>query len=190
MLSSWPLSWTQAIKRSRPSPLSLECKLYLTISTVEGHSSERVKCSWDHLDGRWLYPVEASIQPFKILVGRCGNLLFIWPLKTSLMSKFPCLVNLPPTNLECSAFFFGSLFSMCGNKFQISPGNLLRFQTSSSALIRRGDSRAFTLHKCTKKRGHVTMQGDSCHLQTTKGALTRNWIGWIPGLHNIQNSEI
>lgn len=55
----------------------------------------------------WLNPVKAFIQTLKILAGRCRDLLVLQPLKTSLIHKFPCLLKLPPTNLEWSASFFG-----------------------------------------------------------------------------------
>lgn len=123
-------------------------------------------------------------------MGRCGDLFIILPPKTSLMGTFPCLVNLPPTNLECSAFFFGFLLSVCGNQFQISPENLLRLPTSSGTLIRRRDSRAFTLHMCTKKRSYEH-EGRWLPSANHKGRSCRNWIvDWIPGLYNIPNYEI
>ena len=66
----------------------------------------------------------------------CVNLRFwrwvqrstrLWVAKTSLVCKFRCLLNLPPTNLEWSASFFHlSLPSVFGGQFQISPRKLLR----------------------------------------------------------------
>ena len=48
--------------------------------------------------------------------------------KTSLICKFPCLLNLPPTNLEGAASFLGlSLPSMYGGYFQILPRKFPRF---------------------------------------------------------------
>lgn len=42
------------------------------------------------------------------MAGRCRDLVILqWP-KTSLVHKFPCLIKLPPTNLECPASFFVS----------------------------------------------------------------------------------
>lgn len=45
-------------------------------------------------------------------MGRCGNVLVLQLPKTSPLSQSPSWLKLPPTNLGCSAFFFGlSLFS-------------------------------------------------------------------------------
>ena len=38
----------------------------------------------------------ASIETFKILAGGYGDLLILWPLKKSLVCKFPGLLNLTP----------------------------------------------------------------------------------------------
>lgn len=40
-------------------------------------------------------------------MGRCEDLLLLLLLKTSLTGKFPCLLNLSVTSLECSASFYG-----------------------------------------------------------------------------------
>lgn len=44
---------------------------------------------------------------FKILASGCCDLLILWPPKTSLISKSPCLLNLLSTNLEWAVYFFG-----------------------------------------------------------------------------------
>ena len=60
-----------------------------------------------------LNPIKVSVSTFKILVGRCGDLLTLQNAKTSLVCKFPCLFNLPHTNLEWPASSFSlSLPSM------------------------------------------------------------------------------
>lgn len=56
----------------------------------------------------WPNSMRASIWTFKILVGWCRELLILWPPKISLISKFPCLLNLPLICLEWSASFFFS----------------------------------------------------------------------------------
>ena len=48
-----------------------------------------------HGQFRWLNPVRSSIETSKILVSRCRNLLVLWLPKTTLTSKFPCLIKLP-----------------------------------------------------------------------------------------------
>lgn len=58
---------------------------------------------------------------FRILAGRCEDLLILQPLMTSLICRFPCLLNLLPTNVKWSASFFPlSLLSVYGDQFQIS----------------------------------------------------------------------
>lgn len=48
------------------------------------------------------------------------------------LCKFPCLLNLPPANLDWSASFFGlSLSSVYWSQFQIAPRKLLRLQTNA-----------------------------------------------------------
>lgn len=54
-----------------------------------------------------LNTVEASRETFKILAGKCGNLLILRSTKTSFLSKFSCVLSLPPTNVEWLASFLG-----------------------------------------------------------------------------------
>lgn len=83
----------------------------------------------------WVYVTEPSkgfYLTFKILVGGLRHLYFLQLPKTSLLCKFPCLLKLPPTNLEWSgSFFILSLISTYRGQFQISPGKLRRFQTNT-----------------------------------------------------------
>ena len=94
-----------------PHPLSiLEIYVLLTIPIVGATSrmqpwESKVLLRPSGLN-IWLNPVKASIYTFKILVGRCRDLFILWPPKTSFVNKFPCLLTLPLTNLEWSAFFF------------------------------------------------------------------------------------
>lgn len=67
------------------------------------------------------------------MVGRYGNILVLLP-KTNLAHKFPYLLNLPCSNLECFTSFFSlSLPPMYRGQFQIFPSELLRLQTKSSS---------------------------------------------------------
>ena len=78
----------------------------------------------------WLNPVKISIETFKILAGRGGDLFILWRPKTSLICKFSCFLNLPPVHLECSASFLGlSLPSTYESQFQILPKKNQRFWT-------------------------------------------------------------
>ena len=52
-------------------------------------------------------PVEGLCINFYDLMVKYEDLLILWLTKTNLISKFPCLLNLLPTNLEWSASFFG-----------------------------------------------------------------------------------
>lgn len=42
---------------------------------------------------RWPNSVKLGLQIFKILTGGFGNLFVLWPPKTSLVIKFPCLLK-------------------------------------------------------------------------------------------------
>ena len=54
------------------------------------------------------------------------------PKTKNLLCKFPCLLNLPPANLDWSVSFFGlSLSSVYWSQFQIAPRKLLRLQTNT-----------------------------------------------------------
>ena len=66
-----------------------------------------------------------------ILMGGFRSLRAMWPPKTSLIIKPACLLKLSLTNLEWSASFF-SLFlpSRYRGQFEISLGNILKFQTN------------------------------------------------------------
>ena len=63
-------------------------------------------------------------------MGGFRDLLVLWLPNKSLVSKFPCILKLPPTNLEWSASFFGlSLPSMYGGQFlnqQLATGEKAR----------------------------------------------------------------
>lgn len=70
---------------------------------------ERAMSCWDHLD--WIHDWTQGRSPYKLLtfwwwVGRSIHLAVT---KTSLIYEYPCLFNLPPTNLECSAFLLSLL---------------------------------------------------------------------------------
>ena len=75
-----------------------------------------------------LTPIKPTIEIFKILVGRPGDLLILWmDAQNRPLHKFPCLLNLPSTNMEWSVSFFKlSLPSVFRGqkKFQISSREL------------------------------------------------------------------
>ena len=97
---------------------------------LQGTSLERVMSDWDHLDHVCDWTPLRALYKLKILVGRCGELLILQRLKTSLVGKFSCLLHLPPTNLEWPAYGH-SLSSAYWGRFWISPGELPRMQTNN-----------------------------------------------------------
>lgn len=99
----WSMSWTQAIRVSSPSPLSLEYGFHLPSlfleATLRTHPWERGWC-WDLLDGigDWI----ASRPLYKHLrFGRwVWRLLILQLPKTSVTCEFPCslIYHLPTWN--------------------------------------------------------------------------------------------
>ena len=82
-----------------------------------------LRCLYNISDWTHLRPLYKLLR-FRQVV---GNQLVLWPTKTSLMCKFPCLLKPPPINPEWAASSFGlSLPSVYGSQFQISPRELLR----------------------------------------------------------------
>lgn len=113
-IAGWPKSWTWAIRGSCPS-LCLECMFALPSPHEEpfrGCNLERAVRVRPYEWHTRLKTVKASIWTFKILTGRGGDLLILWLPTTSLRCKFPCLLNLSPTNLELSASL-RSLLATC-----------------------------------------------------------------------------
>lgn len=94
-----------------------------------GHSLEWTRCCWDHVSRK---PVKASTWTFKTLVGRCGDTPVLWLPKTSLVSRFPCFWNRPPTHLEWAE---SSSVSPCsldmGACFRFHPGEFPRLWTNN-----------------------------------------------------------
>ena len=102
----WPGS------RQLEAPYPFPCLLFPYYQPFQGHRLKRVRCYWAHLD---------SICDWTQLSPLYKLLRFWLPPKTSLICKFSCLLNLPPTNLECSASF---LHSPCmGASFLLYPEN-------------------------------------------------------------------
>ena len=54
-------------------------------------------------------------------MGACGDLLLLWPSKTSFICPFPCSLNLLPINLEYSAFLWCLPAVQILGQFQIIP---------------------------------------------------------------------
>lgn len=101
--SGWPWNCIRAIRGSLP--LSGTWNVGSTLNShsrshFQGHSLERAKCYWDHLDGvRDLAPLRPLSN--KILVGWL-MWRFTHPVVpiTSLLSKFPRFWHLPSTTLD------------------------------------------------------------------------------------------
>lgn len=95
-------------------------------SHLQGHSLERVRCHWDHLGGICEWTQSRPLY----------ELLRFWLPETRLVSEFPCLLELPPTDLEQSAFFFLlPLPFVYRGQFQISAGKLQSVKTNISPRV-------------------------------------------------------
>lgn len=70
----------------------------------------------------------SSIWTFETLAGKCVDLV-LPPLKTSLICNFPCLLTLPPTNLDWSA---SSLVSPCPQCMRWGMGGSFKFSARNS----------------------------------------------------------
>lgn len=104
--TGWPMSqWTWAIGGSLPSPCkpSLECAFCRLFPQPKPF--ERTMCCWDYLDS---IPDWTLLKPhYRLLrLWQMGRSTHLQPPKTSLVCTFPCLLNLPPINLEWLASFF------------------------------------------------------------------------------------
>ena len=86
----------------------------------------------------WLDPAKVSIYTFKILAGDCPDLLILQVPKISLLCKFPCLLNPPPTNLKCSASPFAFYLSSCigANLWINKPYYYLHFINKDTCSVR------------------------------------------------------
>ena len=112
MISSWPAGWTRAMGGSFPSCCPLLC-LWKVHFPYYSHPSSHLKDV--ALRGKgvvqivWrasVNPVKVSTWAFKIPTGECRDLPFLPLPRKSLLSSLACWRR-PPTNLECSASFFG-----------------------------------------------------------------------------------
>lgn len=96
--ATWPVSWTRQSKAPHPSTV-LGIYALPTVPTVGAIFKDIVVLRPSALC-TWLNPVKDSIQIFKILAGRCGDLLVLQLPKASLLKPLPI-------HLEWSASFFG-----------------------------------------------------------------------------------
>ena len=155
MIANWPSSWTWAIGEiggTPPPTLSLECAFCLPYPLSEPASRmppqnrnvvlrlSGLGTDWTHL--RILY----NLLRYG---GQVQNLLILQLPMTNLLSKFPCILNLPSTNLEWPAFFFClTLPSVYGAQFQI---NLDSSWGCEATLLNEEDTKIFAsqkLHFC------------------------------------------
>lgn len=98
-----------------PPFLCLECRVHPPYSQLDPFSRMQ---AWESNEllrpsglNMWLDQAKVSIYTFKILACDCPDLLILRVPKISLLCKFPCLVNPPPTNLKCSASPFADSLS-------------------------------------------------------------------------------
>lgn len=98
-----------------------------TAGVVSRCSLDKLMCCSKYLD--WIYD-RTLLKPIYKLFLRfwqaggagggewTGDLLILWSLRANLICKFPCLLNLPPPNLEGSVSFSGfSLPFVYGSQF-------------------------------------------------------------------------
>ena len=108
---TWQLD-SSNLRLLTPSPV---LGMYQYIPPTISHTSsslEKARCCWDHLDWIcWLNPSKASVWTFKVMV-RCRDLGF-GLLKASLLCKFPCLLNMPPNDLEWPGFLWPQIPALC-----------------------------------------------------------------------------
>ena len=101
-----------------------------------------------------------------------------WP-RTSLISKFPCLLNLPRTNLECSAPFFGlSLSSAYKSICDPTAGSVGEQNLPLQMSLWHGDSFERENNQETKDSGSFSFQASptptpSWRKNLDKGAASR-----------------
>ena len=111
---TWPPADPRAgpgqLEAPHPHPWNVHSAHFPECELFQGHSFERAHPTGAIWMGYMTEPCWGLCINFKILEGRCGDLLLLRPPKTSLACKFPCLLNLPPTNLECLPL---SLVSPC-----------------------------------------------------------------------------
>lgn len=130
MTTGWPGSWTWAVGGSSFLHVLEMC----IVPTVLALGAVSRKQPWEsdvllRPFGwyTWLNFVKASIWNFRILLGRCRDLLVLLlpsPHKATFMCKFPYWSNLLPTNLEWSACSLGSpCLLYVGASFKFHLGN-------------------------------------------------------------------
>lgn len=114
----------------------LSCLPFHSQKLPQTYSLEIMIRRWDQLDDTHDWTQLRS--QYKLWFG--GQLLrsYFMPkteVSSFLIYKFPCLLSLPPTNLEWPASFFGlPLASPYGDQFQIMPLKLPRLQTNKCYL--------------------------------------------------------
>lgn len=133
---SW-LTWETDLGSPGYLPLPYPASVLLTVPTlgaVSGTQPWGSKCVVETILCTWPNPVKASIETFKLLAGRCRDLLVLQLPKTSLICKCLGLWKWSPASLEWSApFFHLSSCSVLRAPFSVSPGELLRLQANTQA---------------------------------------------------------
>lgn len=164
--------------------LALECVFYLSSPIPEAdpriqHWDRNVVLRLSGL-GTWLNPVKSSIQTFQILAGRCRDLFILRLPKTGLVSKFPCLSNLPSTTLEWSVYFFLSLPSLYQGWFQITPRKFLRtLQNSNTRKRCKQDLEDRFAHSCSSRIIHNSPRVEATEVSIHRGMDGQNMIYMI-----------
>ena len=136
--ASWPESRIQAIRGSLPTSQPLDVHsvyCFHSQSHGQGCSLERTTTCWDHLDGICYWTQLKPLHSLKGFDEWMWRFTGLWLPRTSFVNKFLCLLSLPATHLEWSAFFItiflhpvsGSHFvnqqMYCGDKSGEKTGN-------------------------------------------------------------------
>lgn len=95
-------------------------------SHFQGHSSWESSVLLVHLDWLMTEPIKDLIKTLKDSGIWVQRATFLWLLKTSLVWKFSCLLNLPPPNLEWPLSLVSSCPPCMGDSFRFHPGSLQR----------------------------------------------------------------
>lgn len=122
---TWPLVDPRVGPRQwkAPQPLPRPCS-HSGSCLTNAALREQTYC-WEHLDGMCDWRPLKSLYKLKVLEGRWGDQLLMQLSKTSLICKFCCILDGPPTNLEWPASTFFSPCPPC-------PGTSLRFHLGKS----------------------------------------------------------
>lgn len=118
MTAGWPKSWTQATEASSPPlpcPWDVHSATAHTVKAIFKDAGLRESKALLRPSGlsMWLNLSSGLYINFSDSGRWPQRSSVLWLLKTGLICKFPCLLNLLPPNLECPALSFVSPCPPC-----------------------------------------------------------------------------